>query len=158
MWDKSTYSNISRWWKKKHPGGPSTSDQYTCDNRIYDCQFGDHSLLSLIKLYLSKLHPECTWLFQQHRTRALRTDNVWFKKEPLGINSIGKMMLNISKEAGLSRTYTSHSVRATTITILSGESGSHAGSWPGRDIKDQKVWSPTSAQHQLPSRNDKNHG
>ena len=107
--------------EKNHPGGTTPGDQYSCDNRIYDCQYGEHGLLSLLKLYISKLHPECPWLFQQHRHRPTSSDEVWFKNEPLGINTIAKIMPTISKDAGLSQTYTNHSVRSTTITILHSE-------------------------------------
>ncbi|EDO42665.1 predicted protein [Nematostella vectensis] len=42
----------------------------------------------------------------------------WYKNEPLGKNSISKLMPKISQKAGLSKVYTAHCVRASTITSL----------------------------------------
>ena len=71
-----------------------------------------------MKLYLSKLHPDCQWLFQQSKMKISSAEEVWYKKEPLGVNSLGKMMQPISEAAGLSQAYTNHCVRATTVTLL----------------------------------------
>jgi integrase len=40
----------------------------------------------------------------------------WFDKAPLGNNTLGDKMKNLSKQ--LSKLYTNHSLRATTITLL----------------------------------------
>ena len=85
--------------------------------RIYDCQLGPHTIIGLLKLYISKLHPDCIWLFQQCRSRATE-EGPWYKNEPLGVNSLGNMMRTIGEVAGLSQRYTNHCVRATTITVL----------------------------------------
>ena len=102
--------------EKNHQGGPSKEDQVNRSTRIYDCEVGPYTLIGLIKLYLSKLHPDCIWLFQQCRTKT--DDGPWYKNEPLGVNSLGAMMKTISKSAALSQTYTNHCVRSTTITVL----------------------------------------
>ena len=104
--------------EKNHSGGPSKEQQWTNMTRIYDCDLGVHRLIAIIKLYLSKLHPHCEWLFQQNRMHASESECPWYKNEPLGVNSLGKMMQTISSAAGLSRSYTNHCVRATTITLL----------------------------------------
>ena len=103
--------------EKNHQGGPSREDQVTGDTRIYDCQLGPHTIIGLLRLYLSKLHPDCIWLFQQCRSQAA-DEGPWYKNEPLGVNSLGSMMKTIGEAAGLSRQYTNHCVRATTITVL----------------------------------------
>ena len=43
---------------------------------------------------------------------------VWFSKHVIGKNTLGNMMQRISKKAELSRVYTCHCVRASTITTL----------------------------------------
>ena len=102
--------------EKNHQGGPSKEDQVNRTTRIYDCEIGPYTLIGLIKLYLSKLHPDCIWLFQQCRTKT--DSGPWYKNEPLGVNTLGAMMKTISKAADLSQTYTNHCVRSTTITVL----------------------------------------
>jgi len=44
-------------------------------------------------------------------------DQVWYENRPLGVNKLSTTMKEISKNAGLSRIYTNHSVRATAITL-----------------------------------------
>ena len=47
------------------------------------------------------------------------SDSAWFENKLLGKNSIGDLMVKISKAAGLSKVYTNHSIRSTSITLLS---------------------------------------
>lgn len=102
--------------EKNHSGGPD--DRYIHETRIYDFVLGSHHALQLIRLYISKLHSECAWLFQQARPNAKLEDSIWYKNEPLGVNSIAGMMSAISDAAKLSARYTNHCVRATTINVL----------------------------------------
>ena len=55
--------------------------------------------------------------------------SMWYSKSPVGINTIGKFMPTISKQAKLSKIYTNHCIRATCVTTLR-DSGC-----PSRDIK-----------------------
>ena len=44
---------------------------------------------------------------------------VWYENRPLGVNTLGTMMKEISEKAVLSTVYTNHCVRATAITLWS---------------------------------------
>ena len=69
------------------------------------------------KLYIQKLNPKYRWLFQ--RPKAITPPNgTWFDNMVLGVKSLEKMMKRISEDAGLSKLYTNHCIRATCITIL----------------------------------------
>ena len=48
-------------------------------------------------------------------------ETCWFTPKPLGVNTLGNIMKNISKRLNLSRLYTNHSIRATCVTKLSAE-------------------------------------
>ena len=63
--------------------------------------------------HIANLHPLCPALFQ---TPSKKGDQ--FKNEPMGKNAISSLMKNLSKKASLSKIYTNHCVRATTITNL----------------------------------------
>ena len=43
---------------------------------------------------------------------------VWYTTQPIGEKILNDMMKNLSKDAGLSKIYTNHSVRATTVNLL----------------------------------------
>ena len=43
---------------------------------------------------------------------------VWYDRQVVGINTLGGKMKALSKQAQLSREYTNHSIRATSVTIL----------------------------------------
>ena len=73
--------------------------------------------------YLSKLNPNCRAFFQ--RPKKDPDGNVWYDNQCIGINTLGKKMKEISKLANLSKEYTNHSIRATSVTILD-ESGFEA--------------------------------
>ena len=106
---------------KNHRGGNKQTDQDYSTQKVYGS--GGHlNIIEVFKFYLTKLHPNCSALFQTplpHYT----LDGHWFKNEPMGKkNTLGNIMKRMSKKAGLSQEYTCHSVRASTITILG-----HAG-------------------------------
>ena len=46
------------------------------------------------------------------------SSHIWFKKQPLGKNSLGSFMKSMSEAAGLSGKHTNHSVRRTMISTL----------------------------------------
>ena len=70
------------------------------------------------EFYLSRLHPSCQALFQTPNHHFKKAESRWFRNEPLGKNTIAKLMENISSKADLSERYTNHCIRASTITAL----------------------------------------
>ena len=69
------------------------------------------------KLYLEKLNPKLEALFQRSKANT-PSNGPWFDGQVLGIKSLEKIMKEISTDAGLSISYTNHSIRATCITLL----------------------------------------
>lgn len=80
------------------------------------------------KLYISKLNPKLKALFQRPNKKIPTDDSPWYDNMVVGERGLGDMMKVISKEAELSRVYTNHSIRATTISIL------NSNGVEGRDI------------------------
>ena len=85
--------------------------------RMY-AEDGDDCPVRSLKLLLEKLHPDCDALFQYPKATVRKSDNVWFNRQPIGKNSICNFMKRISEAAGLSRPYTNHCIRATSITEM----------------------------------------
>ena len=71
-----------------------------------------------LKLYLSKLNKSKPCFFQRPKAVFGASSDCWYEAAPVGKNTLGTMMQKISKQAGLSKTYTNHSIRATVITSL----------------------------------------
>ena len=69
------------------------------------------------KQYILKLNPKINTLFQRPKPQTSAV-GPWYDAQVLGIKSIAKMMKNISTDAGLTKVYTNHSIRATCITLL----------------------------------------
>lgn len=69
--------------------------------------------------YQRHLNPKCHALFQRPKKIIPGArGEPWYDAAPLGPNTLGSMMQTLSKAAGLSRIYTDHSLRATTVHIL----------------------------------------
>lgn len=66
--------------------------------------------------YKSKLSKKCAYFFQ--RVSSFPKEDCWYDSIPTGHNILGSMMVNISKECLLSKLYTNHSLRATTVHVL----------------------------------------
>ena len=66
---------------------------------------------------LNHLHPDCNRLWQKPREAV--TSNIWFYKRPVGKDTLGRFMRDLSEEYKLSQIYTNHSIRVTGATILS---------------------------------------
>ena len=71
------------------------------------------------KRYLNLLNPAITAFFQKPNK-----SKKGFTKEPIGKNTLGNMMKEISEKAGLSQVYTNHQIRKTTATGMR-KSGVH---------------------------------
>eukprot|EP00057_Strongylocentrotus_purpuratus_P018990 XP_011673464.1 PREDICTED: uncharacterized protein KIAA1958-like [Strongylocentrotus purpuratus] len=98
----------------------------TDGGRMYSTGRADCPVASF-KKYHSKLSERGDALFQTPKTFT-PSCGPWYKKTPLGKNSLGNKMSTISKKAGLSKVYTNHCVRATCIRILD------TGGFASRDI------------------------
>ena len=108
---------------KNHPG--TLNEKFHAKKKLYATD-DEFCPVKTYKLYLSKLNPLCEYLFQRPK-KSINTINsttspIWYDNMPLGHNTLGNMMKNISIDAKLSQTYTNHSIRATAIRVLS-----HAG-------------------------------
>jgi hypothetical protein len=77
----------------------------------------DCSIL-MIEFYLSHLNPDCNFLWQRPRNSFEPEDDIWFMNSKCGHNTMTSMMKRISNFLKLSKIYTNHSVRSTSITLL----------------------------------------
>ena len=69
------------------------------------------------KLYISKLNPKLETFFQRPKA-VINEDGPWYDAQVVGVKTIGNWMKRISERASLSKVYTNHSIRATSITLL----------------------------------------
>ena len=87
------------------------------EQRLYEQPDDPRCPLKSLELYLDKLHPNSNAFFQQ--ARPGQQDEIWYNGRPVGTNTLAKFMPQISSQAKLSRIYTNHCIRATSITCLS---------------------------------------
>lgn len=88
--------------------------------------------------YISKLCPDLEDLLQRPNASFDVGESTWYCKSPLGKNTLASMMSEISHIALLSMTYTNHSIRATSITVmnLGGVTGRHIMKVSGQRSED----------------------
>ena len=119
---------------KEEPGAVLSTKNHTGDlegneDHAYGKIFSSHSSkrcpVQTIKSYLSHLNPEVEFLFQRPKAESTRfnpeKDSVWFERKVLGHNKLENMLKTMSQRAGIQPYFTNHSLRATTVTILSSE-------------------------------------
>lgn len=93
-----------------------TDSEKSSDGRMYEIKGSDRCPVRSFVKYIRRLNPNCNKLFQQPKLTA--KDGIHYDNIPLGHNKLGIYMNEISKAANLSREYTNHSCRATTVHIL----------------------------------------
>ena len=100
------------------------------DKRMYAQPGDDNCPVASLKVYISHLNDKNAAFFQRPNNSFAKSPNPsrWYDNMPLGKGSLGQFMPRISREANLSKRYTNHCVRASTITILK-----HSG-FSNRDI------------------------
>ena len=81
-----------------------------------------------LKKYIARLNPQCEWMWQRPKNLVSDQDDTWYVNVPLGKSTLAVMTKKISEFAGCSQSYTNHSLRATSVTLLD-----HAG-YTSRDI------------------------
>ena len=101
--------------QKNHPG--NLNEDYNTRKRLYAVG-GPMCPVRAFKTYITKLHPACECLYQRPTRVERYTDRQWYDNAPVGHNTLGNMMKEMSSDAVLSRSYTNHSIRATTIVGL----------------------------------------
>ena len=74
-----------------------------------------------VKSYWSKRNKQCEALWQKPKNhKAMKfspADDVWYCNAPLGKHKLENLLSEMSKKAGLAIIYTSHCLRATSVTI-----------------------------------------
>ncbi|XP_076879189.1 uncharacterized protein KIAA1958-like [Brachyhypopomus gauderio] len=85
---------------------------------MFQCA-GEMCPVASFELYVSKLPVDTPAFYLQPKKSAHLSDAVWYSAMPLGVNQLSKMLPRICKEAGTSRVYTNHCLRATAIQSLS---------------------------------------
>jgi hypothetical protein len=66
--------------------------------------------------YVRRLNPKGVRLFQKARTSPI--NGMYYDNASVGHNKLGTFMTEIGRMAKLSREYTNHSCRATTVHVL----------------------------------------
>jgi hypothetical protein len=101
--------------KDKNHGVDDKIDDTTGEGRMYGTG-GDMCPVQSYEKYLSKLPNDTIDLWLRPLDSFYEEDDVWYYKAPLGKNTLGKMMSDISAIAGLSVLYTNHCIRTTNLT------------------------------------------
>ena len=107
---------------KNHTGGLDGTEDHS-DGKIFAISNSPRCPVKVIKAYLSHLNPDMEALFQRPKVPSSKFDPnetiIWYEKKVLGHNTLDNMLRNMSERAGISPYYTNHSLRATTVTVLS---------------------------------------
>ena len=79
----------------------------------------------IIKTFLSHLNPDINALFQRPKELSSKFNPksciVWYDARKLGHNSLENVLKNMTTNAEISPYLTNHSLRATTVTVLSSQ-------------------------------------
>ena len=101
---------------KNHPGGLSDKAD-EADPKMFSTGETNCPVQYLKKL-IRVLNPGEEALFQRPKRRFCASNDIWFDRAPLGVNTLGNIMKEISVAAKLSKIYTNHCIRATSVTLL----------------------------------------
>ena len=104
----------------KNHRGKDQPDDSPGEGRMYERPNSPYCPVKTFELYLSKLNPSLSCLWQKPKVRESfsESDEVWYCNAPLGKNTLATLMSSISKEIQLSYQYTNHCIRATGVSLL----------------------------------------
>ena len=74
--------------------------------------------VSVFEFYVKKLNKKNDWLWQKPKRQIRGEEDEWYGNVPIGKHPLEGFMKQLSKDAGLSTSYTNHCIRATVITNL----------------------------------------
>lgn len=107
---------------KNHQGGLDDKEDLS-NGKIFEAPKSMRCPVQTIQQYLSHLNQKSDNLFQKPRnpckTFNPAKDNVWYSSAPLGHNTLENMLRGMTSRAGINPYLTNHSIRATTVTVLS---------------------------------------
>ena len=107
---------------KNHQGGRRDKEDES-NGRIFERPGSKRYPVKLIEKYPSHLNPECSSLFQQPRSPCKSfnpaRDAMWYCSTPRGHNTLNNMLRFMTSRVGMKPNLTNHSIRATTVTVLS---------------------------------------
>ena len=117
--NKQEYVALSHETKQKNWQGGIDANENPKEKRMYEVpSAGAKCPVASLKLYLSKLDPKATFLFNRCSKEALKsptTEEIWYTDVPIKKYQFTRFMADICKNAKCSKTYTAHSLRATSI-------------------------------------------
>ncbi|XP_053390634.1 uncharacterized protein LOC128553491, partial [Mercenaria mercenaria] len=102
----------------KNHGAESRCDETIGEGKMYELPGDVNCPVASFEKYLSKLNPgiDCLW---QRPLDSFELDGpIWYCMAPLGKGKLAGMMGDISNLAHLSKRYTNHCIRATSISEL----------------------------------------
>ncbi|XP_062598942.1 uncharacterized protein LOC134260397 [Saccostrea cucullata] len=105
----------------KNHRGDDLQDMSSKQGRMYDKPGDPRCPVLSFKKYIGKLHPENPNFWQRPMKRKYEEKESWYENTAVGKNILYSFMANLSKEAILSKIYTNHCIRATSITTLDHE-------------------------------------
>ncbi|XP_065924521.1 uncharacterized protein [Magallana gigas] len=118
---KNLQDGLSRPIKHKEiiPKQDLDANENPKEKRMYEVpSAGAKCPVASLKLYLSKLDPKATFLFNRCSKEALKsptTEEIWYTDVPIKKYQFTRFMADICKNAKCSKTYTAHNLRATSI-------------------------------------------
>ena len=117
-------SSTSHLWKgaRKMTKGASTTAKTEAAAVMSEMLGNPRCPVVAVKTYFSKRNKLCQARWQKPKNRnAIKfnpVEDVWYCNALLGKNKLQNLLCEMSKKAGLATIYTSHCLRATSVTIL----------------------------------------
>ncbi|XP_029634400.1 uncharacterized protein LOC115209932 isoform X3 [Octopus sinensis] len=96
----------------------SNGDPPVNEVRMYEIPGNKWCPLTSFKKYINLLNPLCDAFWQRSKQNVNPDEVPWYDNMPIGKNTLGTRMKEISREAGCSQIYTNHCLRTTQISTL----------------------------------------
>ena len=107
---------------KNHQGGLDDNID-EADGKMFEVSDSPRCPVKTLESLLKHLHPNLDTVFQRPREICakfnVQNDEVWYYNSPIGVNTFGNLLKTMSKAAGIIPYLTNHSIRATSVTVLS---------------------------------------
>jgi integrase len=110
------YVQLRDHFTKNHRG--DTNDDESQGGRLYPVLGHRLCPIATLQKYLAVLNPENECFWQRPKLGVSENQTVWYDNIAVGQNTLGAKLKTLSQELELSKMYTNHCLRATTITLL----------------------------------------